>query len=88
MTFRTVTDLSVPVRYPAVAALGGLIYVFGGESADGLPVSAVQVVNPGDGTDKVIGQLPLPLSGAAAGVLDGVIYIAGGVTEAARPQTI
>ncbi len=88
VTFRTVTDLSVPVRYPAVAALGGLIYVFGGESAGGLPLTAVQVVNPGNGTDKVIGQLPLPLSGAAAGVLDGVIYIAGGVTGAARPQTV
>jgi outer membrane protein assembly factor BamB len=87
-TFRTVTDLSVPVRYPAVAALGGLIYVFGGESLGGLPVRAVQVVNPGNGTDKVIAQLPLPLSGAAAGVLDGVIYIAGGVTGATGPQTV
>ena len=87
-TFRTVTDLSVPVRYPAVAALGGLIYVFGGESLGGLPVAAVQVVNPGNGTDKVIGQLPLALSGAAAGVLDGVIYIAGGVTGATRPQAV
>ena len=29
---------------------------------------------------KVVGQLPLPLSGSAAGVLDGVIYIAGGVS--------
>ena len=87
-TFRTVTDLSVPVRYPAVAAFGGLIYVFGGESAAGLPVRAVQVVNPGSGTGKVIGQLPLPLSGAAAGVLDGVIYIVGGVTGAARPQAV
>ena len=46
------------------------------------------MVNPGNGTDKVIGQLPLPLSGAAAGVLDGVVYIAGGVTAAARPQTV
>ena len=87
-TFRTVTDLSVPVRYPAVAALGGLIYVFGGESLGGLPVRAVQVVNPGNGTDKVIGQLPLPLSGAAAGVLDGVIYIAGGVTGATPPEAV
>ena len=87
-TFSTVTDLSVPVRYPAVAALGGLIYVFGGESANGLPVTAVQVVNPGNGTDRVIGQLPLPLSGAAAGELDGVIYIAGGVTGAVSPKQL
>ncbi len=88
VTFRTVTDLSVPVRYPAVAALGGLIYVFGGESLGGLPVRAVQVVNPGNGTVKVIGQLPLPLSGAAAGVLGGVIYIAGGVTGTTQPQAV
>ena len=46
------------------------------------------MVNPGNGTDKVIGQLPLALSGAAAGVLDGVIYIAGGVTGATRPHAV
>ena len=69
-----------------MAALGGLIYIFGGETAGGLPVSIVQVVNPRSGTVSVSPIFPCRLSGAAAGVLDGVIYIAGGVTGAAQPQ--
>jgi Kelch motif len=32
-TFTTVAALPVPVRYPAVAALDGMIYVFGGQAA-------------------------------------------------------
>jgi len=31
-TFSPVATLPVPVRYPAVAATGGRIYVFGGEA--------------------------------------------------------
>ena len=34
-TFTTVTALPVPVRYPAVAALGGQIYLFGGQAITG-----------------------------------------------------
>ena len=33
--FSVVASLPVPVRYPAVAALGGKIYVFGGEAVTG-----------------------------------------------------
>ena len=35
-TFRTVATLPVPVRYPAIAALHGLLYVFGGEAVTGM----------------------------------------------------
>ena len=45
--FAQVAALPVPVRYPAVAALDGEIYVFGGQSGNGQPVRAVQVVDPG-----------------------------------------
>ena len=82
VSFRNVTVLPVPVRYPAVATLGGLIYLFGGQSVDGRPVGTVQVVDPSAGTAQVIGRLPLALSGAAAGALHGIIYIAGGTTGA------
>ena len=58
-SFRDVTVLPVPVRYPAVATLGGLIYLFGGQSVDGRPVGTVQVVDPSAGTAQVIGRLPL-----------------------------
>ena len=34
-TFTTVATLQVPVRYPAVAALGGQIYLFSGQAITG-----------------------------------------------------
>ncbi len=86
--FRNVAVLPVPVRYPAVAALAGRIYLFGGEDGDGRPVDTVQVVNPHLGTAKVVGHLPLALTGSAAGVLNGVIYVAGGVMGSANPHPV
>jgi outer membrane protein assembly factor BamB len=77
--YKAVARLPVPVRYPAVAALGGLIYVFGGEVASGETTAVVQAVDPATGTARVVGHLPVPLSSAAAGVLAGVIYLAGGL---------
>ena len=78
----TVADLTVPVRYPAVVARDGLLYVFGGQTAS--PGSAaqatddIQVVDPATHTARVAAHLPQPLYGAAAFVLDGTIYVAGG----------
>ncbi|MGH3415283.1 MAG: hypothetical protein ACRDSS_02340, partial [Actinocrinis sp.] len=85
-TFQSVAALPVPVRYPAVAALGGKLYVFGGESvagpAAGPPVNDVQVVDPATRTAKVVAHLPEPLEASAAVVLGGTIYLAGGDTSA------
>jgi len=81
--FSTVASLPLPVRYPAVAALDGKIYVFGGEAiggAQGRPVDAVQMVDPAAHSAKRIAQLPRPLMGAAAAVIGGHLYVAGGVT--------
>jgi PQQ-like domain len=77
-SYRTVAALRVPVRYPAVAALGSSIYVFGGLSGSGHPTAAVQVVDTRRRTTGVVGRLPVPLEGAVAGVLGGTAYIAGG----------
>jgi hypothetical protein len=79
-SFRPVTALPVPVRYPAVAARGSSIYVFGGLGANSRPVDTVQRVDPGTSTATVVGHLPRPLSAVAAGTLDGTIYLAGGRT--------
>ena len=88
VSFKKVATLLVPVRYPAVVAFHGLIYVFGGEISVGRPVATVQVVDPRAGTDKLLGHLPMPLSGAAAGVLGGVVYIAGGLTGSVRQAPV
>ena len=80
--FRTAARLPVPVRYAAVAALGGQIWVFGGQTASG-PTSAVQRIDPGTGRASVVGHLPQALQGASAVTLDGRIYVAGGQVAAA-----
>jgi hypothetical protein len=78
-TFATVATLPVPVRDPAVAALGRIIYVFGGAttSSAASAVTDIQQVDPGRQA-AVVGQLPEPVEGAVAVTLDGQIYVAGG----------
>jgi hypothetical protein len=83
-SYRNIATLAVPVRYAAVAAAGGLIYVFGGDATSGPnaghAVSTVQVVDPATHRSAVVGSLPVPLAGAAAANLGGTIYVAGGAT--------
>jgi hypothetical protein len=81
-SYSPVASLKVPVRYPAVAALGGAIYAFGGQTAS--PTSApaattdVQRIDPATHTTTVVGHLPQAVYGAAAFAIDGTIYLAGG----------
>lgn len=75
--FRVVARLPVPVRYPAVAAGAGVIWVFGGQTASGA-TDVIQRINPATGAAAVVGHLPQPLQGAAGIVLDGQVYVAGG----------
>jgi len=53
--FRTVARLPVPVRDPAVAALGNQIWVFGGQAASG-PVSDIQRVTVPSAAPPSYGQ--------------------------------
>ena len=80
--------LPVPVRYPAVAALDGMIYAFGGQAITGpdagAAVNVIQAVDPARHTAAVIGRLPVPLAGAAAVTVDGEVFVAGGDSPAAR----
>ena len=76
--FRVAARLPVPVRYAAVAAGAGEIFVFGGQAPSGA-TSAIQRISPATGQTTVVGHLPAPLQGAAAMVLDGQVYLAGGV---------
>jgi hypothetical protein len=80
--FTSAAQLPIPVRYPAVAANAGRIYVFGGQVAS--PGSAtvatndIQMIDPATHRAAVVGHLPQPLYGASAFVLGGNMYIAGG----------
>src|SRR6266542_3684342 len=90
-TFTKVAALQIPVRYPAVAALGGKVFVFGGQAITGphpgAPVDAIQAVDPARHTAAVIGHLPEPLAGAAAVTVGGELFVAGGESSAAQPRT-
>lgn len=89
-TFRTVATLRVPVRYPAVAAVAGKLYVFGGEAISGpdagKPVDDIQVIDPSRRSVSIAGHLPAPLEAAAAVVLGGAVYVVGGDTTAPQPS--
>jgi hypothetical protein len=76
--FRTVAQLPEGVRYPAVAALGDKVFVFGGE-LNGSQSSSVQEIDVRAGTARVIGELPSPRTEASGVQLGGSIYILGGL---------
>lgn len=86
--FRVVARLAVPVRYPAVAASRGVLYVLGGEVPGGAVATAdVQAVDPSTGSTKVVARLPVPLYGAAAFSFGGVVYVAGGESPSGMTLT-
>ena len=78
--FTSVADLAVPVRYPAVVADHGQVYVFGGQtsSAATSATTDIQRIDPVTHQVTVVGHLPTAVYGAAAFLLDGTIYVAGG----------
>lgn len=79
--FSEVAKLPAPGRYLAVAALGGRIYAFGGESVSGAASGAIQEIDPRAGTARIIGRLPEPISHAGAVALGGAVYLIGGEAE-------
>ncbi|MGH3848778.1 MAG: PQQ-binding-like beta-propeller repeat protein, partial [Pseudonocardiaceae bacterium] len=89
-TYQAVAHLPTPVRYPAIAAVDGIIYVFGGQSIDARqgPLDVIQRVDPRKGTAVVMGHLPIPLQGAAAAAVDGRVYLAGGDSSSPTATTV
>jgi N-acetylneuraminic acid mutarotase len=89
-TFHGVGSLTVPVRYAAVAAVGRVIYVFGGERVGAVAgaVDDIQRIDTRTGQISVVGHLPQAVSGASAVTLGGVVYVAGGTTGSSDVATI
>jgi hypothetical protein len=65
-----------------VAALGSVVYVFGGLISGGEYTGtfsdAIQRVYLPTGTARIVGRLPTPLAHAMAAVIGGHIYLLGG----------
>jgi hypothetical protein len=89
--YTSVANLTVPVRYPAVVAQGGLIYAFGGQTASAgsatTATDAVQVIDPASRRTSVVAHLPQPVYGASAFPINGAIYVAGGQVPGGRTLT-
>jgi hypothetical protein len=84
VTFHVAATLPVAVRYPAVAVVGSMIYVIGGQSVTGAsgsgpPVTDIQAVNMADGSATVVARLPAALTEAAGFAVGGAVFVAGGV---------
>jgi len=79
VTFRVAARLPLGVRYPAVAAAGTVIYVFGGESA-GSPTAAVEAIDVRSGRARLVGHLPEARAEASAFSIGGALFVAGGRT--------
>ena len=81
-SFHVVAELPQPVRYPAVAALGTAVYVFGGLISggeyNGVFTNDVQRVDPATGAATVVGHLPFPLAHAMGSEMAGRLYVMGG----------
>jgi len=87
-SFRQVATLPQGVRYPAVAALGGTIYVIGGELASGTSTPDIVALDTATGQARLLGQLLQPVSHASAVVLDGQLFVAGGTNGQQRTDQI
>jgi len=80
-SFQTVGQLVQPVRYPAVLAAGGAVYVFGGALASGTTeTTLIQKFDPRTGRSRIVGHLPEPWAHGMAAAVGGQIYLLGGTS--------
>jgi hypothetical protein len=77
--FTVLTQLPVPVRYPAAVVRGSQIWVYGGD-VNLKPVDVIQRIDLAAGTATVVGHLPGPLSHEAGLVFGTSVWLAGGST--------
>jgi len=84
VNFSEIGQLVTPVRYPAVAALDGKVYAFGGKTrtlnGNDSQTADIQRIDPATGDVTLVGQFPEPTGHMVAAVLDGAIYVMGGRT--------
>jgi outer membrane protein assembly factor BamB len=87
-SLHTVSRLRLPVRYPAVAAIGSTVYVLGGETASGSPTAVIQRIDPASGRSRVVARLPAPTAHASAVAMGGDVYVLGGTARGAASDRI
>jgi N-acetylneuraminic acid mutarotase len=77
-TWSTRTSTPGPHQFPAVAVLGGKLYVVGGKNGTGIPTTVVHVYSPSTNTWSTKTPLPSARYSSTAQVVAGKLYIVGG----------
>lgn len=80
-TFTVLTQLPVPVRYPAEVVRGSAIYLYGGD-VNRKPSDVIQKIDVAAGTATVVGHLPEAISHEAAFLFGSTVWLAGGTDPA------
>jgi N-acetylneuraminic acid mutarotase len=92
MSFRSVAQLAVPVRYAAVAGIGTTLWAVGGvtSTSEGgtAATDAVQKIDLATGQVTITSHLPQPMGHATALVLDSQIFVLGGRSGTVPSATI
>jgi DNA-binding CsgD family transcriptional regulator len=80
------TPLAVPRVRLAAVRLGELLYVLGGETLNGQPLTAMDAYDLRINEWRTRAPLPAPRANLSAAALDERIYVAGGSGEATAPD--
>jgi M6 family metalloprotease-like protein len=87
-TWTTLKPAPVTHFRPAVAAIGGRLYVVGGENGAGAPIGRVDVYDPATNTWSTRRNMPTARMNAGAAVLGGKLYVVGGRSGTAYLKTV
>jgi hypothetical protein len=82
---RVVATMPRPLRYAAVASVGGRLLIAGGTSGE-TAERAILSFDPASGVVRGIGELPGALTHAAGAALNGWFYVLGGRGEGLSDQ--
>jgi hypothetical protein len=88
-TWKDAGSLAQPARYPAIAVINNIAYIFGGvATANGNDTTAIQRYDPHSRVTAVAAQLPAPLSHASALAFGTSVFIIGGYVNNAPSNQI
>lgn len=87
-TWSTRKPKPTAVRDIQAALIGERIYVPGGLSAEGVPITTVEVYDPRENSWDTTAPLPAPRSAYALAALDGRLYVFGGWNGSSFENTL
>jgi N-acetylneuraminic acid mutarotase len=87
-TWTTLRQAPVTHFRPVVAAVGGKLYVVGGNNGSGAAIGRVDMYDPVTNTWSTLASMPTPRMNAGAAFLGGKLYVVGGKSGPAYLNTV